>query len=219
MKIVILGGTGQTGQHLVNQALHQGHSVTAVVRNPGKMTVTHENLKVVEGSIFSEESLKAHFQGHDAVVSCLGFPTSFFSGVTGYTQSMQATLNAMRETKINRVVTMTSWYTAPGSSNTGPFFIRNVLIPMIQSVLTNMYEMESILKKSEDINWTVVRPPGLKNAPETDKEIVAHEGYFVPDANGLPTSQSVARGDVARFMLSLLGTSTWLKKAVAITTI
>lgn len=46
MKIVILGGTGQTGQHLVNQALHQGHSVTAVVRNPGKMTVTHENLKV-----------------------------------------------------------------------------------------------------------------------------------------------------------------------------
>ena len=58
---------------------------------------------------------------------------------------------------------------AAGSSNTGPFFIRNVLIPMIQSVLTNMYEMESILKKSEDINWTVVRPPGLKNAPETGR--------------------------------------------------
>lgn len=46
MKIVILGATGQTGQHLVNQALQQGHSVTAVVRNPGKMTVSHDNLKV-----------------------------------------------------------------------------------------------------------------------------------------------------------------------------
>lgn len=46
MKIVVLGATGQTGQHLVNQALQQGHSVTAVVRNPGKMTVSHDNLKV-----------------------------------------------------------------------------------------------------------------------------------------------------------------------------
>ncbi|XP_062379815.1 uncharacterized protein LOC134068239 isoform X3 [Sardina pilchardus] len=214
MKLIVLGGTGQTGQHLVSQALQQGHTVTAVVRNPGKMTVSHENLKVVEGNIFSEDSLKPHFQGHDAVLSCLGFPTSFFSGVTGYTQSMNATLSAMRETKMNRVITMTSWYTAPGSSDTAPFFIRNVLIPMIRSVLTNMYEMEGLLKKNEDINWTVVRPPGLGNAPETDKEIVTHEGYFVPDISG----QMVARGDVARFMLSLLGNTTWLKKGVAMTT-
>lgn len=218
MKVIVLGGTGQTGQHLVRQALQQGHDVTAVVRNPGKMTVTHEKLKVVEGNIFSDENLKPHFQGHDAVVSCLGFPPSVFSGVMGYTQSMHATLKAMRAAKVNRIVTMTSWYTAPGSSSNGPFFVRYVLIPMINSVLTNMYEMENMLNKAEDINWTVVRPPGLKNEPETDKDILTHEGYFVPDANGLPTSQTVARGDVARFMLSLLGTSTWLKKGVAITT-
>lgn len=48
----------------------------------------------------------------------------------------------------------------------------------------------------------------------TDKEIVTHEGYFVPDSSG----QQVARGDVARFMLSLLGTSSWLKKGVAMIT-
>lgn len=48
----------------------------------------------------------------------------------------------------------------------------------------------------------------------SDKEIVTHEGYFVPDSSG----QQVARGDVARFMLSLLGTSTWLKKGVAMIT-
>lgn len=46
MKITILGATGQTGQHLVNQALQQGHTVTAVVRNPGKIAVHHDNLKV-----------------------------------------------------------------------------------------------------------------------------------------------------------------------------
>lgn len=46
MKITVLGATGQTGQHLVNQALQQGHTVTAVVRNPGKITAHHDNLKV-----------------------------------------------------------------------------------------------------------------------------------------------------------------------------
>lgn len=40
---------------------------------------------------------------------------------------------------------------------------------MIQSVLTNMYEMESLLNKTEDIDWTVVRPPGLTNAPATGR--------------------------------------------------
>lgn len=47
MKIAVLGATGQTGQYLVNQALQQGHTVTAIVRNPGKLAVHHDNLKVM----------------------------------------------------------------------------------------------------------------------------------------------------------------------------
>ncbi|XP_028834229.1 uncharacterized protein LOC114789220 isoform X1 [Denticeps clupeoides] len=218
MRIVVLGATGQTGQYLVNQALHQGHVVTAVARNPGKMTVMHDKLQVVEGNIFSEESLKPLFKDHDAVISCLGFPASAFSGVTGYTQSMKAVIGAMRETKMNRLIAMTSWYTAPGSASNSSFFIRNLLLPIIQSVLTNMYEMENFLKDTDDINWTVVRPPGLKNESATAKEILTHEGYFVPDERGSPIGQTIARGDVARFMLSLLNSNAWVKKGVAMIT-
>uniref|UniRef100_A0A8C1M0I1 NAD(P)-binding domain-containing protein n=1 Tax=Cyprinus carpio TaxID=7962 RepID=A0A8C1M0I1_CYPCA len=189
MKIAVVGATGQTGQQLVSQALQQGHSVTALVRNPGKLTVTHDNLKVVEADIFSEDNLKLHFKGQDAVLSCLGFPISFFYGVTGYTQSMKAVLNAMREVKVNRIITMTSWYTDPNSGSNSSYFIRFMLLPMIRSVLNNMYEMENFLKQTEDINWTVVRPPGLKNTPTTDA--VCHELY----ATGVlwPHERSVAR--------------------------
>ncbi|KAG9354412.1 hypothetical protein JZ751_001121 [Albula glossodonta] len=89
---------------------------------------------------------------------------------------------------------------------------------MIRSVLNDMYEMETFLKKTDDINWTVVRPPGLKNEPATTKEVLTHEGYFVPDSSGNPIGNTVARGDVARFMLSLLDSNTWIKKGVAIIT-
>lgn len=52
-----------------------------------------------------------------------------------------------------------------------------MLLPMIRSVLSNMYEMEKLLEKTEDINWTVVRPPGLQNTPVTG-EILTKDFYF-----------------------------------------
>lgn len=214
MKIAVLGATGQTGQYLVSQALQAGHTVTAVVRNPGKLVEKHDNLKVVEADIFSADSLKAHFQDQDAVLSCLGFPISFFSAVTGYTRSMSAVVGAMQEAKVSRVIAMTSWYTEPNSGAQSPFLIRNLLLPMIRNLLSNMYEMEASLLATEDLDWTVVRPPGLKNLPATEKDFLTHEGYFVPDGVG----NSVPRGDVARFMLSLLHSNAWLKKGVAIHT-
>lgn len=218
MKIAVLGATGQTGQYLVNQALQQGHTVTAVVRNPGKLAVHHDNLKVVEGNIFSVDSLKSHFKGQDVVMSCLGFQASFFSAVTGYTLSMNAVLGAMREARVSRIITMTSWYTEPNSGTQSSYLIRFLLLPMIRSVLTNMFEMEQFLQKTKDINWTVVRPPGLQNLPASAQEFLTHEGYFVPDSNGQPTGSRVGRGDVARFMLSLLNSNAWVKKGVAMTT-
>lgn len=67
--------------------------------------------QVIEANIFSEESLTAHFRDHDAVISCLGFSPAFFSYITGYTDSMKAAVNAMRQAKVNRMIAMTSWYT------------------------------------------------------------------------------------------------------------
>ncbi|XP_030274269.1 flavin reductase (NADPH)-like [Sparus aurata] len=218
MKIAVLGATGQTGQYLVNQALQQGHTVTAIVRNPGKLTVHHDNLKVVEADIFSVDALKTHFKGQDVVMSCLGFPASIFSAVTGYTMSMNAMISAMRQVRVNRIITMTSWYTDPNSGTKSSYLIRFLLLPMIRSVLTNMHEMERFLLNVEDINWTVVRPPGLKNLPASAQEFLTHDGYFVPDSSGNPVGSAVARGDVARFMLSLLNSNAWIKGGVAITT-
>ncbi|CAJ1069211.1 flavin reductase (NADPH)-like [Xyrichtys novacula] len=218
MKIAVLGATGQTGQYLVSQALQQGHTVTAIVRNPAKLTVHHDKLKVVEADIFSADSLKPHFKGQDVIMSCLGFPISYFSVVTGYTQSMSSISHAMRDARVNRLITMTSWYTDPNSGSKSSYLIRFLLLPMIRSVLANMYEMEQSLQKTDDINWTVVRPPGLKSLSASAQEFLTHEGYFVPDSSGNPSGSAMARGDVARFMLSLLNSNAWVKKGVAIVT-
>lgn len=53
MRLLVFGGTGLTGKEVVEQALEAGHSVTAVVRNPEKVTTTHENLKVSQFLVHS----------------------------------------------------------------------------------------------------------------------------------------------------------------------
>ncbi|KAK3856033.1 hypothetical protein Pcinc_037605 [Petrolisthes cinctipes] len=66
MRLLVLGGTGQTGKEVVDQALKAGHSVTAFVRNPDKVNTTHQNLKVVKGDVFNDKSLKPVVEGQDA---------------------------------------------------------------------------------------------------------------------------------------------------------
>ncbi|XP_014372631.1 uncharacterized protein At2g34460, chloroplastic-like [Alligator sinensis] len=219
MKLSILGATGQSGQYLVLQALEEGHEVTALVRNITNLTIQHKNLKVVETNIFSAEQLSEHLQGQDAVISCLGFPYKIFSAISGYADSMRAIVAAMRQSDVSRIIAMISWYTSPESGQNAPALVCFFLLPLIRSVLTNMYQMENYLEKEcADPNWTVVRPPGLKNIPATDKELLTHEGYFVPDPSGYPVTNSVARGDVACFMLCLLNSNEWIKKGVAMCT-
>ena len=46
MKIAVLGATGPSGIQVVKVALAWGHEVTAVVRNPDKVTEKHDKLKV-----------------------------------------------------------------------------------------------------------------------------------------------------------------------------
>jgi putative NADH-flavin reductase len=72
MKVLIFGATGGTGRALVEQALEQGHVVTAFARDPAKVRTTHKNLRVVKGDILSYESVEAAINGQEVVLSALG---------------------------------------------------------------------------------------------------------------------------------------------------
>jgi putative NADH-flavin reductase len=72
MKLLVFGATGGTGSRLVEQALRQGHLVTAFARDPAKIHLTHDHLRVVTGDVLDRASVNAAVDGQDAVVSALG---------------------------------------------------------------------------------------------------------------------------------------------------
>jgi putative NADH-flavin reductase len=72
MKLLIFGGTGRTGRALIEQALEQGHVVTVFARDPAKLDMAHENLRVMKGDIADYDSVETAIKAQDAVLSALG---------------------------------------------------------------------------------------------------------------------------------------------------
>ncbi|NJK61544.1 MAG: NAD(P)H-binding protein [Synechococcaceae cyanobacterium SM2_3_1] len=71
MKIVVFGFTGSIGQHVVRQALRQGHAVTAFTRNPAKLQIQDPNLSVVQGDVLNSNTVEKAVRGQDAVICVL----------------------------------------------------------------------------------------------------------------------------------------------------
>ncbi|QLE72797.1 NAD-dependent epimerase/dehydratase family protein [Streptomyces rectiverticillatus] len=71
-KIALFGATGTIGSRVLREALDRGHQVTAVVRDPAKVTEKHENLSVVTGDVLDPASVQAVAEGQDVVVSAVG---------------------------------------------------------------------------------------------------------------------------------------------------
>ena len=84
MKLLIFGATGGTGRALVEQALEQGHVVTAFARDPAKVRNAHQDRTVAQGNILDSNSVEAAVQGQDAVLSALGIrpPVGIFVLIT-----------------------------------------------------------------------------------------------------------------------------------------
>ena len=59
MKFLVLGGTGPTGRHVVSQALEHDHHVTALVRDPKRLPITTERLRVLTGSVTGDQDALA----------------------------------------------------------------------------------------------------------------------------------------------------------------
>ena len=68
LKILVYGATGKIGTHVVEEALDRSHIVTAVSRDPAKITKTHDNLTAVQGDILDSESIARLVAGQDVVI-------------------------------------------------------------------------------------------------------------------------------------------------------
>lgn len=68
LKLLVYGASGKVGTHVVEEALERGHYVTAVSRDPSRITRTAPHLSVVKGNILDPVSVAKLVAGQDVVI-------------------------------------------------------------------------------------------------------------------------------------------------------
>ena len=71
MRIAMYGVTGNLGPIFAGEALNRGHSVTAIVRDPARMKLSHKNLSVMTGDVTDPASVAKAVAGHDVVIASI----------------------------------------------------------------------------------------------------------------------------------------------------
>jgi putative NADH-flavin reductase len=207
MKLTIVAATGGVGRQLLEEAVAAGHDVTAVARNPGKLT---RQVRTVTADLAAVEPavLEPAVAGADAVLSALGPHSNADAGIAAPgTRSIVAAMQAMGVRRIV-VVSAAPVGTVPSPGNPNPpkhdpgdgFFMRHLFSRIARAMFGKVYDdlaqMEDILRES-GLDWTIVRPPQL-----TDKQPTG--AYRTAVDRNVRGGFSVSRADVAQLMLRVL---------------
>ncbi|MEU9735151.1 NAD(P)H-binding protein [Streptomyces sp. NPDC048002] len=164
MRITIFGANGPTGRQVTEQALADGHTVTAVTRRPEEYPLSGSRLRVFGADVHDPAAVEHAVAGRDAVISALGVPFAR-RPVTVYSEGITHIAQAMTKHEVRRLVCVSSTVLfgvpAPGET----FLFRKVLEPAIErtlgrTVYEDMRRMEGVVRETDHL-WTVVRPAGL----------------------------------------------------------
>lgn len=220
MNTLIVGATGATGRHLVNQLLERGHNVKVIVRSPHKLLESsrnHPNLTVIQAAVLdlSDAQLAEHVADCDAIASCLGHNITFkgIYGkprrlVTDTTRRLCAAVKANRPKLPTKFVLMNT----NGNSNRDlnePIslaqkgvvaLLRIALPPHVDNEQAADFLRVDIGQNDPLIEWTAVRPDNLSDAAA----VTPYQLHPSPITSAIFDSIGTSRINVAHFMAELM---------------
>jgi putative NADH-flavin reductase len=210
MKVTVFGATGGIGGHVVRQALDAGHKVTAVVRDPARLSLSHPALEVTTvPGLTDPKLLRSVLAASDVAISGVG-PRGRKDGPVA-SSSTRGILRAMEASGVRRFVAVSAVPVGPVPEGES-WVNRRIVLPFISAFLRDLYadlgEMEEEIRRSTT-KWTIARPPKLVNKPLTGT-------YRTSVGGNVPHGYSISRADVAHAMLAVLDDPATIGQAVGV---
>ena len=205
MNITIFGATGSVGIHLVDQALASGATVTAVVRNPSKITRNDERLKVVAADVLANDArLSEAVAGADAVMVALG------DGISGRVRAVgtRNIIAAMNDQAVRRLVCQSTLGAGDSFDNLN-WLWRFIFRVPLRKVMADHQRQERFVRES-DLDWTIIRPAAFTDGEQTGKY---RHGF---DRRVRDLTLKISRADVADFMVRQIAGMDYLKMTPAL---
>lgn len=197
MNVLVIGANGQIGRHLVSQLKENpGHTVSAMVRKQEQLEALDKSgveavLADLEGTV---EELAEAMKGIDAVIFTAGS-----GGNTGADKTLLIdldgavkTMEAAEEAGISRYIMVSALYAED----------RTKWPDSIKPYYVAKHYADKWLESSS-LNYTIIRPGGLKNEPGNGKVTLN------PEAG----ESSIPREDVAAVIIAALDADNTYRKA------
>jgi len=218
MRLTIFGATGGTGTCLAEQALAAGHDVTAVVRDPARLSIDTSaaaqssalgaaRLQVSTADVMDPAAIAGAVTAADAVLTAIG-PRG--TGVTTVSEdTVRSIIAAMQKTGARRLLTVSGSIVADEGESAYLRLVKPVMRrTFLRHVCADMRAAEAEVEAT-DLDWTIMRPPRLTAGPATGR-------YRTSIGGGLPRGLTVSRADLASCMLAAIGDPATVRKHIAI---
>lgn len=195
MKLVIFGATGTVGAQVVQQALEQGHTVKAFVRNLTKLNLQHPQLSFAQGDVMNASAVEQAIRGQDAVICVLGSGKKLKSTIRS--EGTQQIIQAMEKVGVRRLICQSTLGTGDSWSNLN-FYWKYVMFGFILRQVFTDHERQEALVRNSNLDWTIVRPSAFTDGPLTGRY---RHSFTSTDRN---ITLKISRADVADFILKQL---------------
>lgn len=199
MKILLLGATGRTGKHVLNELLKKGFKVNCLVRDSKKLQEM-KGVSIFQGDVGSVADLQNAAHGCEAIINVLNiartsdFPWAALRTPKDFLSIVMGNILAL-EIK-PKVILCSTWGVAETKKDI-PFWFRWLIdFSNIGVAYLDHEEQERILENSE-LEWVIVRPVGLTNFSKKNS-------LKVTINNALKPSLTISRKSLAYFLVDCL---------------
>jgi hypothetical protein len=210
--LLVLGGSGRTGAHVLDHAARRGHHVRALVRNPDKVQAP-AGVELIQGTPANIDDIRKAAQGTDAVISALNNARTSdnpwanpVSPPMFMTDATRNTLTVMREQDIPRIVLTSTQGAGDDWNRLNPLVKAVINLSNIKAGFEDHTALDQLLRASPGINWTLARAVTLTANPLIGPLRPPEAGTEKPGAR-------INRADLAQFLIQTIEDDTWIRKA------
>ena len=180
--IALLGGTGNIGSRILDEALARQHKVTAITRDPRKLSA-RDGMTVRAGSTTDAPTLTELLKGHDAVVVSVKWNEN----------DIRRVIDTIRKSGVKRAVFVIgagSLLRADGRRHYDHMAEKGVQPPTSLPALKAYDEIRTV----DDLDWTAISPPASIAAGQRTGKFRLGLDQLVEDAKG---DSRISREDFA----------------------
>jgi putative NADH-flavin reductase len=213
-RIAIFGGNGRIGKQIAKMAIKKGYEVTCIGRSVSIENIPNEAL-ALQGDVNDEDVIAEAIKNVDVVILALSIARnskSPFARITGpldlHSNSMKILLKNLNKSKTKRIIKISAQGVGNSKNRTGILFRILIKISNLRFAF-NDHEKADLMLKDTDLDWTIIRPPILKDQFR-GKKIIGDE-LLITRSNA-----AISRPDLAKWIVDIIDEPGFYRRCVTV---